>query len=264
MKIQGSRILLTGATGGLGQAIARDLHRRGGYLISTGRNGRVLGQLATELAGEAIEADLAERDSVSEVVAAAGRVDILIANAGLPGSGRLADLSPRGIDRAIDVNLRSHMVLSHALIGQMRERHSGHLVFVSSLSGKTAAPGSSVYNATKFAMRGFALSLREELRGDGIGVSVIFPGFVRDAGMFADSGNIRLPRLVGTVGPDDVSGAVAQAIERNRGEIDVAPLMLRLGARFSLAAPALSATVQRWFGAERLVAELAAGQTSKR
>ena len=83
----------------------------------------------------------------------------------------------------------------------MLERGSGHLVYVSSLAGKVASAGSSVYSATKFAVRGFGYSLSEELRGTGVGVTTVFPGFIRDAGMFHESG-AKLPRGVGTRTPE--------------------------------------------------------------
>ncbi|WP_246124286.1 SDR family NAD(P)-dependent oxidoreductase [Nocardia bhagyanarayanae] len=240
------------------------MSRRGAYLILTGRNKTALEDTARMCSGEIIVADLAEPEAPAKLAEAAGRIDILVANAGLPGSGLLTDLSVSDIDRAIAVNLRSHMVLARQVIEQSRERRSGHLVFVSSLSGKTAAPRSSVYNATKFGLRGFGLALREELRSDGVGVSTIFPGFIRDAGMFADSGPIRLPRFVGTSSPEDVADAVVRAVRKNICEIDVAPFGMRVGSRFAPIAPSLSAAVQRWFGADRLVADLAAGQLNKR
>ena len=154
---------------------------------------------------------------------------MLVANAGLPGSGRLDSFTPEQIDRALDVNLRAPMLLAHGLIEPMVARGSGHLLFMSSLSGRAAAPGSSVYSATKFGLRGFALALREDLAPKGVGVSVVLPGFISDAGMFAESG-AKLPPYVGTKRPEDVARAVVKAIEGNRAELDVAPLPLRAGA----------------------------------
>ena len=75
----------------------------------------------------------------------------------------------------------------------MIDRGHGHLVFISSLSGKVASPASSIYSATKFGLRGFALGLREDLAPHGVGVSVVLPGFIRDAGMFAEAA-VKLPR----------------------------------------------------------------------
>jgi short-subunit dehydrogenase len=132
-------------------------------------------------------------------------------------------------------------------------------VFISSLSGKVASASSSIYSATKFGLRGFALGLREDLRPSGVGVSVVLPGFIREAGMFAQAG-VELPRGVGTRSPDDVARAVVNAIEHNRAELDVAPLGLRLGASFAGLAPELAARVSRRMGGEKIASDLTAGQ----
>ena len=134
---------------------------------------------------------------------------------------------------------------------------------MSSLAGKVGTPRSSVYSATKFGLRGFAQSLREDLRPSGVGVSAIFPGFVRDAGMFHDTGT-KLPPGVGTVSPEAVADAVVRAIERNRGEVDVAPVGLRAGAKAAGLAPDLAATVSRKLGGQRIAEDHVNAQTTKR
>src|SRR6185312_16025798 len=98
----------------------------------------------------------------------------------------------------------------------------GHLVFISSLAGKVGSPRSSLYNATKFGLRGFAFGLREDLHPHGVGVSIVSPGFVREAGMFHEAGS-KPPPGVGTTTPKKVAKAVAKAIRKNRNEITVAP-----------------------------------------
>lgn len=262
-EIRGTTILLTGATGGIGQAIARTLAARGGRLILTGRRAEVLEPLAQELGGRALSADLADRDAPERLVAEAGEVDVLIANAALPASGTLDDYSLDEIDRALDVNLRAPIALAKLLAEPMAARGRGHLVFISSLSGKSAQPGGSLYSATKFGLRGFALGLREDLRPRGVGVSTVFPGFIRDAGMFAEAG-VELPKGVGTRTPQEVADGVQRAIEQNRAEVDVAPLSLRLGAVFSGVAPQLSADVSRRLGNQAITEKLADGQRHKR
>lgn len=262
-EIRGTTILLTGATGGIGQAIARGLAARGGRLILTGRRAEVLEPLAQELGGRALSADLADRDAPERLVAEAGQVDILVANAALPASGTLDDYSLEQIDRALEVNLRAPIALAKLLAEPMAARGRGHLVFISSLSGKSAQPGGSLYSATKFGLRGFALGLREDLRPRGVGVSTVFPGFIRDAGMFAEAG-VELPKGVGTRSPQEVADGVLRAIEQNRAEVDVAPLSLRLGAMFSGVAPQLSADVSRRLGNQAITEKLAGGQRHKR
>ena len=253
MRIADSQVLVTGASGGLGQAIARALHARGARLVLTGRRRDALDALADELGARVVVADLAERDDVRRLAAEATEVNVLVANAGLPGYGRLEAGSEARLDRVLDVNLRAPLVLSQALIPGMLARGRGHLVYISSLQGKTATPGAPLYIATKFALRGLALGLRTDLHGSGVGVSCIFPGFIRDAGIFADSG-ARLPPGVGTRAPGDVGDAVVEAIERDAAEIDVAPLHLRAGATFAGVAPDVAARFMRLAGGDRIAA----------
>lgn len=256
-------MLLTGASGGIGRAIAAALVARGARVIGTGRRADVLEELASELGVETVVSDLAERDSVAQLAERAGDVDVLIANAALPASGAIDEFSPEQIDRAIDVNLRAPVQLTRALAPGMVARGGGHVVLVSSLSGKAASVGSALYSATKFGLRGFAAGLREDLHGTGVGVSVVYPGFVRDAGMFAEAG-VKLPRGVGTVTPEQVAGGVVTAIERGRPEVDVAPLGMRIGVMISSVAPVTMARVQRRLGSAAVSNSIAAGQRGKR
>ncbi|MCW2942199.1 MAG: hypothetical protein JWN00_5184 [Actinomycetia bacterium] len=263
MDLNGANVLVTGATGGIGQAIAEALAARGAHLVLTGRRTDVLEPLAERLKGRTITADLAERDGLGKLFEQAGDPDVVVANAALPSSGLLTSFSIAEIDRSLDVNLRAPIVLARLAAEGMAERGRGHLVFISSLSGKSASGYTAMYNATKFGMRGFALALREDLRPSGVGVSTIFPGFIRDAGMFADSG-VKLPFGVGTRTPQDVARAVVRAVEKNVAEIDVAPLALRLGATLAGAAPAFAARVQRLAGGDKIGERIADAQRDRR
>jgi uncharacterized protein len=263
VSLASANVLLTGATGGIGHVIARALAARGASLIVNGRRADVLEPLARELSARPIVTDLSDRESPDRLVEQAGKVDVLVANAAMPASGELTDLTQDQIDRMLDVNLRAPIALARALVPGMIERRRGHMVFISSLSGKGAAPASSVYSATKFGLRGFALGLREDMRPHGVGVSVVLPGFIREAGMFADA-RVELPRGVGTRTPDDVAAAVLYAIEHNRAEVDVAPLGLRLGASLASVAPELAAAASRRLGSERVSRDFADGQRDKR
>jgi short-subunit dehydrogenase len=256
-------VLLTGASGGIGQAIARAVARRGANVVLSSRRVEVLEPLATEIGGRVLACDLSSRDEVERLVAEAGEIDILIANAANPASGVLTELSQDQIDRMLEVNLRAPFAIARALAPAMISRGRGHMVFISSLAGKAASPASSVYSATKFGLRGFAHGLRADLEPAGVGVSVVLPGFIRDAGMFADAG-VTLPRGVGTRTPDEVADAVIRAIEADRAELEVAPLPLRVGASFASVAPGLAARISRRMGSDHIATELAAGQVSKR
>jgi short-subunit dehydrogenase len=201
-----------------------------------------------------VPCDLADRDAVERLAAESGPVDVLIANAGVSVAGRVERSSIEEIDRVLDVNLRAPMVLSRLLCEGMAERGGGHIVFISSLNGKVGTVRTSIYAATKFGLRGFAQSLREDLRSSDVGVSTIFPGFIRGAGMFHDSG-VKLPPYVGTKSPDDVARAVIRAIERDRSEIDVAPLGLRVGTAIASLVPETAANVQRKLGAGKIASQ---------
>jgi uncharacterized protein len=263
--LAGSRALITGATGGIGIAIARRLHAGGATVLISGRNADVLERLAADLGArvEVLVADLADREQVAALPGRASEVDVLVANAALPASGRIERLSSEEVDRALDVNLRAPIMLARDLAPGMSERGRGHLVFVSSMAGKAGSPGGSLYSATKFGLRGFAQGLSEDLHSAGVGVSTVFPGFVSDAGMFHDSG-ATLPRYVGTKTPDQVAAGVAKAIESGKLEVDVAPLGIRVGTAIAGLAPAASAAVQRRLGAHDISADIARGQTDKR
>src|SRR6516225_10184973 len=264
MLISGSTVLLTGATGGLGQAIARALYARGAELRLVGRRADVLARLAAELDGATTAAtDLGDRAAVARLLAEAAGTDILVANAGVPAAGRLESFSAAEVDRTLQVNLQTPVTLAHGLLSGLLERRRGHLLFVSSISGKMTVPGNPLYHASKYGLRGFAAALRHDLHGSGVGVSCIFPGFIRDAGIFADSG-VKLRPGVGTRSPEDVARAVVEAIEHNRGEVDVAPLPMRASAAFAGLAPELASSVARRLGSEEIARRLAAGQREKR
>jgi short-subunit dehydrogenase len=265
MRLDGSTVLLTGASGGIGQAIARALDERGAKLLISGRRGEQLERIAADLGGRPtpLAADLTLAADATALAERAGAVDVLVANAALPASGPIVEFTPEEIDRALDVNLRAPVQLTRALLPGMVERGNGHVVLVSSLAGKVASVGSSLYSATKFGLRGFAAGLREDLHGTGVGVTVVFPGFVSGAGMFADSG-VRLPRGVGTRSPDQVAAAVVRGIEDDRAEIDVAPLGMRAGALLSGLAPVTAARIQRRLGSAQLSHAIAEGQRPKR
>ncbi|MDQ6840696.1 MAG: SDR family NAD(P)-dependent oxidoreductase [Actinomycetota bacterium] len=262
MKLTGSRVLLTGATGGLGRAIAETLADSGAELVLSGRRAEVLESLADEIGGQVVAADLGSRSGLGELVAAAGRIDIVVANAALPASGPLLDFDLERIDRCLEVNLRAPIALARVFAPDMVARGQGHFCFISSLSGVAATAGTSIYSATKFGLRGFSHGLRQDLHGTGVGASVILPGFIRDAGMFADSG-ARLPRGMRTGTPDQVADAVCRSIVKDKAELVVAPGELHAGALVGSVAPGLAAWVTRHMGGNKVAEDIATGQRGK-
>jgi short-subunit dehydrogenase len=264
VRLEDSTVLITGATGGIGRAIARALHERGATVVLTARRVNMLDEIARELGDrvEVVGADLSTKPDV-ERLGQRDDIDVLVANAAVPAAGRLQTFTDRELDRALDVNVRAPMQLTLALLPGMLEQGSGHLIYVSSLAGKVASAGSSVYSATKFALRGFGYSLSEELRDTGIGVTTVYPGFIRESGMFHESG-AKLPRGVGTRTAEDVAKAVLEGIDRNRAEIDVAPFSLSSGAKVFGISPPVMSRITRILGADGVSAQLEQGQRNKR
>lgn len=264
MELRGKTVLVTGATGGLGRAIAAALAERGARLVLSSRKQVELDELAGSLAGEGhrtVVSDLAEPGAALELAAAAAEPDAFVANAGLPGTGLVEDLTAAQVERVLRVNLEAPILMSQALVPAMRARGGGHLVLVGSLNSLAATPRTAVYAASKFGLRGFGLSLREDLRAAGIGVSVVMPGFVREAGMFADSG--ASDSGLGTTTPRAVGRAVVRAIERNRGELHVAPRRQTAGAKLANRHPELVGRLTN-ATSTRAAERVAAGQSEKR
>ena len=262
--LSGKTVLLTGASTGLGPHIARRLREAGAKFVLSARNEAALEKLADEL-GESrvIAADLSRTGEPERLAAESGHVDVLVSNAGIPATGRLTTFKVEEIDRAIAVNLRAGIVLASKLVPGMLARKSGHVVFMSSIAGKLPSGGETIYNATKFGVRGFALALREELWGTGVGVSVISPTFVSEAGMWAVTG-LKPNPIAGEVSPEQVADAVWTSITKNKREIDVVPIQLRTVLKLQALTPGVFATTARWMGATRSNEDLDERQRDKR
>jgi short-subunit dehydrogenase len=268
VEFEGKRVLLSGATGGLGRAIAEELAGEGAKLVLSSRRKEELQELARSLPGggrrhKVLVADLAKPGAAEELVKDAGNVDALVANAALPATGKLDSFSSEEVERALRVNFESPIMMARALAPKLAKKGEGHIVFIASLAGKVGSPRSSLYNATKFGIRGFSFGLREDLHPHGVGVSIVSPGFVRDAGMFADSGSKPPPGL-GTTTPEKVANAVTRAIRTNRTEIAVAPRRQRFLTEVGYRYPEFAARIQRRGGASKIAERLASGQSDKR
>jgi 3-oxoacyl-[acyl-carrier protein] reductase len=183
--LTGKTALVTGATGGLGSAIARAFHAQGAHVVLSGTREAVLQQLAAEL-GErtsAVPANLAEPAAVDGLVdaaeAAAGApIDVLVANAGITKDGLLLRMKDEDWDAVIKVNLESYFRLARAATkGMMRRRH-GRIIGITSVVGVMGNPGQANYAASKAGMIGFSKSLAQEVATRGITVNCVAPGFI--------------------------------------------------------------------------------------
>lgn len=183
--LSGKIALVTGATGGIGGAIARSLHAQGATVVLSGTREAVLADLAKELGERAFfaAANLSDAESVDGLVAraeeaAGGPLDILVANAGITKDGLLMRMKDEDFQSVIQINLESYFRLTRAGVKGMMKRRSGRIIGVTSVVGVTGNPGQTNYSASKAGMIGFSKSLAQEVGSRGITVNCIAPGFI--------------------------------------------------------------------------------------
>jgi short-subunit dehydrogenase len=238
---KGKRVLLTGAAGGLGEITARAFADAGATLILSSRNEQKLNEIAASLPGgphEVVAADLMQPGAPEDVVARAGQIDILIANAGRPGGWALDETPADEISSVIRVNFESPIQMAKAVIPQMKERKAGQIVLIASLAGKFALPDSTMYSSTKSGLRAFGWALRPELARDNIKVTVVTPAFIGEVGMFAKRKR-KAPPLAGIVPPQTYTKALLAGVAKGKGEVVIARPQLRLLSQLSVMAPSL-------------------------
>jgi 3-oxoacyl-[acyl-carrier protein] reductase len=183
--LSGKTALVTGATGGLGGAMARGLHAQGARVVLSGKRQGSLDDFAAELGTgvSAVACDLADPGAVDGLVAAAeaaagAPIDILVANAGITRDGLLLRMKDDDWAQVMAVNLESYFRLSRAALRGMMKRRSGRIIGVTSVVGVTGNPGQANYAASKAGMIGFSKSLAQEVASRGITVNCIAPGFI--------------------------------------------------------------------------------------
>jgi len=187
-QLDGKVAIITGASAGIGQAVARSLAREGARMVLTARRRDRLDDLVKEvrgLGGDAVVVlgDARDEQTAKDVVKQAqdsfGRIDILINNVGVGNYKNLVDTSLEDYVEMMDVNMKSGFLFSRHVVPVMIKQHDGLVLFVSSMAGVYGFPGEAVYCATKFAQVGFAQGLDKELRLHGIKVGTINPGGVK-------------------------------------------------------------------------------------
>jgi short-subunit dehydrogenase len=221
MRLAGAVALVTGASSGVGRAVAVRLAGAGARVVAHGRDADRLAGLAAEIGCVTLTGDLAEPGVPDEVaaaaVAAAGRVDVLVNNAGAGWAGRFGAMPAGDVDRLVAVNLRAPIQLTRALLPGMVAGGAGHVAFVSSIAGRTGVAGEAVYAATKAGLDAFAESLRWELGGTGVTVSVLVPGVI-DTAFFERRGQPYDRRRPRPVPAAKVAEALVRDIESERPE----------------------------------------------
>lgn len=250
MKLAGARVLITGASSGIGAATAVELGRRGARVLLAGRDAGALATLAADIDGSAWHAgDLAAPGAtrrLAEWVTEAGGVDVLMCNAGIGWAGRFVEMTDEKIAELVAVNVTATLQLTRELLPNMVHNGRGHVVFVSSIAGCLGVAEEAAYSATKGALRVFADSLRLELAGSGVGVSSVYPGVV-DTAFFSRRGQPYVRQRPRPVAAETVATVIARAIERRQPEVFV-PAWLRFPARLHGALPAMVQALERRFG----------------
>ncbi len=274
-ELRGRTAIVTGASRGIGVHIARELAQAGVNLALVARTGEAIERLANEFRGTgvravALVADLAVLEQLDSLVLRAkeqlGEIDVLVNNAGMDGIRFFLGESDAQTEQMVRLDLLSPMLLTRKVLPEMISRKSGHIVNVSSLAGKTAAPFNVAYSSAKGGLVAFTHALRGELRGSGVSASVVCPGFVSGEGMFAkqeQAHGVRVSRFLGTSTPQDVAHAVLRVLREDRVEIVVNPGPARLIQAINQLAPEAVAWMQERMGVNGMLRTLALAERNE-
>lgn len=230
MELHNAHVLITGASRGIGEAIARHFAEAGATITLVARNREALDGLATQLSCEAIAGDLLDPSFVDSLIARAtntGPVDVLINNAGMEQVGHVDMQSPAQIRSVFRLNLEVPAVLSHHALGSMLQRRRGHIVNISSMAMAVNTPGFATYGASKSGLSAFSASLSEELAGTGVDVTTVEIGTadtdmltsLRSSpvhGVFDRYEKLGMSPLISV---DDVAAAVRTAVETGKPRV---------------------------------------------
>jgi 3-oxoacyl-[acyl-carrier protein] reductase len=216
MELKDKVVLITGASGGIGAAIARRLHAEGASVGLLSRSGDDLG-LERALG---VVCDVRDRAAVGaathEVVERFGRLDVVVANAGVGAYGSFLELDPEQLEAMIDVNLKGTLYTAAAALPHLIAAGQGDFVALGSVAGLRAFPGEAVYNASKFGQVGFTRALDHELREHGVRASCICPGGVNTGFAIGAGREQGDPELEGMLDADEVAEVVLFTVTRPR------------------------------------------------
>lgn len=274
MELAGAVGILTGASRGIGVYLAEELARKGVHLALAARSADDLERTAEKVRAWGVRAiavptDVSARADLENLLQRTsdelGDGDLLVNNAGVEMTGHFEDLDMDRIATTVETNLTAVMMLTRIVAPGMVARGRGHICNIASAAGKAARPYGSVYSATKHALVGFSWSLRAELQPRGVEVSVVCPGYVSDAGMFAtrEAHAGKPPPALKTCTPEEVARATIENIERNRAEVVVGPVLMKAADVFHALSPDLAIWVGRRGGLyDYLEREAMAGSTA--
>jgi short-subunit dehydrogenase len=234
-ELKGKKVLLTGGSRGIGPVITESLLSCGASVAICARSESALKNMASRFSesGYSIYTmavdlrDQSQRESlIRNVTKEFGTIDILINNAGLETEGAYDELPWTAIQETVEVNLLAPMALTRLVLPVMLEKKGGHIINMASIAAKSGAPYAAVYSGTKAGLAEWTRGLRLELAGTGVHCSAIFPGYVREVGMFARFG-VKSPWIIGSCSPYQVAKAVIRAIKSKSPEKIVNDMPLR-------------------------------------
>lgn len=248
--IAGKKILITGASRGLGKRLAQNLADAGASLFLVARDGVKLKELTDSLKnGEHLycSADLSNKEDIykftDELISKWDTLDVVIHNAALETEGRFENLGDEDIKKTIDVNLTAPLIITKKLISIMKT--GSHVVAISSIGGKRGVAFDTVYCATKAGIKEWINGMRMEYTDRGILFSAVFPGFITDIGMFARF-NMKPPTLLGYCTSDQVIAAVKKVLIKRRKEVIVNSLPIRPLTAISELSPGIGDKILDW------------------
>ncbi|MEX2570926.1 MAG: SDR family oxidoreductase [Gemmatimonadota bacterium] len=226
-------VLVTGASKGIGLAVARALAGSGAWVGMVARSEGPLAEAATEVGGEALPADVSSPESVDDLAARVtsrigGAPDVVVNSAGAFSLASFVETDPESFDRQLAVNLRGSFLVTRAFLPAMLERGSGHIVHVGSVAGRLPLPGNAAYSASKFGLRGMHEVLVAELQGTGVRATLIEPA-ATDTPLWDDldpDNRDDLPGRGQMLRPDQVARAIAFAIDQP-SDVEVSLLAIR-------------------------------------
>ena len=254
--MEGKVAIVTGASRGIGQIIAQTLAQKGMKVIAVARSIDNLSktcQLIKDEGGQAtpIMADMTQSENFEQLIEKAtsvyGRLDYLVNNAGIEQYQHFKNYSSEYINNCLKTNLHAPILLSKAILPQLLEQGNGHIINVASLAGKKGVSYNSIYSASKSGLIMWTDSMRQELSQTDVNISVVCPGFIRDSGMFHNSGQTA-PKLLGSSLPQDVADAVIKCIKNNSAEVIVNPGPMKPLLALNQISPRLGDWVVKLFG----------------
>ena len=254
VEIAGAVALVTGASSGIGAALAQALSRSGARVALVARRGELLERVAESLpgrAGVAFSCDVRNPRAIAETLTSVttrlGPVDLLVNNAGVGRYLSFLETGPADVAAVFETNLHAALDWTRAVLPSMLARRRGHLVNVASIAARIGSRNHSIYCASKFALAGFTESLAYELEGTGVGVTLVNPGII--ATPFFDHASFDAfpaSARARAIAPERVAAAIVRAVQRGSFEVTI-PARYAIGTMLKTAAPGLFRRLMRRF-----------------